>query len=136
MHGCVHSWMVHVLNQAWDCDLARLAMKLVGSHIPIEQAVWPWLKQQRLLQHATRCVYMLLNILVSDNEMAWECHKLELLYADQGKLVEAEQMYQRALLLATYVSFERSKIASPKCSANFAHILPSAAQFSNLFLAF
>jgi tetratricopeptide (TPR) repeat protein len=45
---------------------------------------------------------MLLNSLVtederSDNEMAWACHNLGFLYASQGKLAEAEQMYQRAL---------------------------------------
>ena len=40
---------------------------------------------------------MLLNSMVTDGDVAWECHSLGLLYADQGKLVEAEQMYQRAL---------------------------------------
>jgi len=29
IHGCVHSWMVNVLNQEWDSDLARLALKLL-----------------------------------------------------------------------------------------------------------
>jgi Tfp pilus assembly protein PilF len=29
--------------------------------------------------------------------MEWACHNLGGLYADQGKLVEAQQMYQRAL---------------------------------------
>jgi len=28
-----------------------------------------------------------------DDEMAWEYHNLGALYADQSKLVEAEQMY-------------------------------------------
>jgi tetratricopeptide (TPR) repeat protein len=45
---------------------------------------------------------MLLNSLViedeiSDNEMAWACHSLGILYTDQGKLAEAEQIYERAL---------------------------------------
>jgi hypothetical protein len=30
-------------------------------------------------------------------EDGWVCHNLGLLYADQGKLDEAEKMYQRAL---------------------------------------
>jgi Tfp pilus assembly protein PilF len=38
-----------------------------------------------------------LNGLVIDNSIEWAYHNLGLLYADQGKLVEAEQMYQRAL---------------------------------------
>jgi tetratricopeptide (TPR) repeat protein len=49
-------------------------MKFIGSHVPEKQSFRPWLTQRRLLQHA-----------------------LGLLYADQGKLVEAEQMFQRAL---------------------------------------
>jgi tetratricopeptide (TPR) repeat protein len=40
---------------------------------------------------------MVLNSLVPDDDVAWECHRLGILYADQGKLAEAEQMYQRAL---------------------------------------
>jgi tetratricopeptide (TPR) repeat protein len=40
---------------------------------------------------------MVLNSLVVDDELAEDCHNLGLLYADQGKLAEAEHMYQRAL---------------------------------------
>jgi len=40
---------------------------------------------------------MVLNSLVPDDDVTWECHRLGILYADQGKLVKAEQMYQRAL---------------------------------------
>jgi hypothetical protein len=35
--------------------------------------------------------------LIVDDWLADECHNLGLLYANQGKLVKAEQMYQRAL---------------------------------------
>jgi hypothetical protein len=97
IHGCVHSWTVHVLNQEWDHNLARLAVKFVGLHVSGEQASRPWLTQRRLLQHAARCSYIVLNGLVIDNSIEWAYHNLGLLYADQGKLVEAEQMYQRAL---------------------------------------
>jgi tetratricopeptide (TPR) repeat protein len=38
-----------------------------------------------------------LNGLVKDNGIEWAYHNLGDLYSDQGKLVEAEQMYQRAL---------------------------------------
>jgi len=57
----------------------------------------PWLIQQRLLQHATRCSYIFSNSLVTGDEMAPVCYNLGSVYIDQGKLVEAEQMYQRAL---------------------------------------
>ena len=58
IHGCVHSWTIHVLNQEWDYDLARIAVEFVGSHVPEQQAIQPWLTQRRLLQHAARCSYI------------------------------------------------------------------------------
>ncbi len=97
IHGCVHSWTVHVLNQEWNYDLARVAVKSVALHVPRKQAHRPWLTQRRLLQHAARCSHIILNGLVPDNGMAGTYFSLGYLYADQGKLVEAEQMYERAL---------------------------------------
>ena len=97
IHGCVHSWTIHILNQEWDYDLARLALKFVGSHVPGIEAVEWCLIQRRLLQHAARCSYVVLNDMVTDDGMEWAFHSLGDLYADQGKLDEAEKMYQRAL---------------------------------------
>ncbi|KAF8846559.1 kinesin light chain 1 [Acephala macrosclerotiorum] len=97
IHGCVHSWTIHALNQEWDSDLGRLAVKFVGAHVPGEEDVRPWLTHRRLLQHAARCSYMVVNGLVADDGMAWAYHNLGNLYADQGKLEAAEQMYERAL---------------------------------------
>jgi tetratricopeptide (TPR) repeat protein len=97
IHGCVHSWTIHVLNQEWDQDLARIAVEFIGLHIPEEQAIRPWLTQRRLLQHAARCSYIVLNGLFIDNGIEWAYYNLGLLYSSQGKLAEAEQMYQRAL---------------------------------------
>jgi tetratricopeptide (TPR) repeat protein len=97
IHGCVHSWTIHALNQEWDYDLARLAVKFVGAHVPREKDSKPWMMQRRLLQHAARCSYMFSNSLVVEGELADDCHNLGYLYAEHSKLVEAEQMYQRAL---------------------------------------
>lgn len=41
IHGCVHAWTRSVLNQIWDQDPARLAVKFVGSHVPGEETVRP-----------------------------------------------------------------------------------------------
>src|SRR6267378_13072 len=97
IHGCVHSWTVCVLNQEWDNDLAKLALKFVGSHVPGEECTKPWLTQRRLLQHAARCSHAVLTGMVSDDDMQLELHRLGLLYWKQDKLDEAERMYQRAL---------------------------------------
>ncbi|KAN0067835.1 TPR-like protein [Elaphomyces granulatus] len=98
IHGCVHSWTVYVLNQEWDYDLAKLALKFVGSHVPRDRSTNKrWLTQRRLLPHAARCSHAVLNSMVITDGMGWELHGLGLLYAAQGKLDEAEKMYQRAL---------------------------------------
>jgi tetratricopeptide (TPR) repeat protein len=97
IHGCVHSWTVHVLNQEWDYSLARVAMKSVALHVPGEQANRPWLTQRRLLQHAARCSHIVLNGLVPDDDMAGTYFSLGYLFNNQSKPVEAEQMYERAL---------------------------------------
>ena len=98
IHGCVHSWTVYVLNQEWDYDLAKLALKFVGCHVPEKESAnkW-WLTQRRLLPHAARCSHAVLNGMVIDDGMEWALYNLGLLYVDQGKLDEAEKMYQRAL---------------------------------------
>ena len=97
IHGCVHSWTVYVLNQEWNYDLARVAVKSIALHVPGEQANRPWLTQRRLLQHAARCSHIISNGLVLDDGMAGIYFSLGYLYANQRKLIEAEQMYQRAL---------------------------------------
>ncbi len=57
--------------------------------------------QQRLLPHANRYVQQLSRVNVTDinedKDSNITFHNLGLLYADQGKMVEAEKMYQRAL---------------------------------------
>jgi hypothetical protein len=97
IHGCVHSWSIHVLNQEWDYSLARVALNSVALHVPGKQADRPWLTQRRLLQHAAKCSYIVLNGLVPDNGMADSYFSLGYLFDDQSKFVEAKQMYQRAL---------------------------------------
>jgi tetratricopeptide (TPR) repeat protein len=88
--------MIHVLNQEWDYNLARLALKFVALHIPGESAKW-WVTQRRLLQHAARCSHIVLNGMVMDDGMEWALLQLGYLYQSQGKLDEVEKIYQRAL---------------------------------------
>jgi tetratricopeptide (TPR) repeat protein len=100
MHGCVHAWTMHVVNERWDDGLARLALTCVGLHVPSSTALQYWVTQQRLLRHADRYWSYLDGMRTGqDHEFSIidAVHSLGVLYADQGKLDKAEEMYERAL---------------------------------------
>jgi tetratricopeptide (TPR) repeat protein len=97
VHSCVHSWTVAVLNKEWDKDLATLAIACVAAKVPSTTEKDWWLIQRRLLQHATRQYLFVTDNRVSTDKLSWAFYNLGLLYADQGKLAEAEKMYVRAL---------------------------------------
>ncbi|KAI1316137.1 kinesin light chain [Xylariaceae sp. FL0255] len=94
MHACVHSWTIFVLNMDLDNCLARATINCVAARAPSQDEHQFWSLQNRLLSHATKCSDIRL---ASDEGIEWALHKLGLLYADQGKLAEAEAMYARAL---------------------------------------
>lgn len=97
MHGCVHSWTVHVVNQEWDSEMAGVALECVARHVPDENSRNPWVTQRRLMQHAARCWRFIVNGSVEHDRRDWALHYLGNLYADLGQLDKAEEMYQRAL---------------------------------------
>ena len=97
VHSCVHSWTTFVLNQEWDERLAQAALTCVASEIPMRDAKDSWMLQRRLLQHASRQERLILGGKVDLKGMEWALHMLGILYANQGKLAEAEAMYSRAL---------------------------------------
>ncbi|KAF6804850.1 NB-ARC and TPR domain protein [Colletotrichum musicola] len=97
VHGCVHAWMMHVLNTAVDEEMAWAAMNCVASHVPDEEQHEYWVVQRRLLQHADRCVEWVEDGVEPKEEEAWTYHCLGDLYSSQGRLKEAEAMYERAL---------------------------------------
>ena len=97
IHSCVHSWVIHALNAQWDPILARYAIDATARRIPDEDDSKPWVTQRRLLQHADRCVEHIKGELVIKSDIEWALHKFGILYAYQGKLAEAEEMYSRAL---------------------------------------
>ncbi|OAG06114.1 HET-domain-containing protein, partial [Paraphaeosphaeria sporulosa] len=97
VHSCVHSWIIYVLNSEWDDGLTRLALTCVASEVPSTDVDQWWLLQQRLLQHAARLEHCITDGNVGVGGTEWALHKLGLLYANQGKLAEAEAMYSRAL---------------------------------------
>ena len=94
IHSCVHNWTIHMLNQTWDVDLARLTIGCVASLVPSRDSSKFWQLQRRLLPHAIRCYATIRD---SYQDIPWAFHNLGRLYSDQGKMDEAETMYQRAL---------------------------------------
>ncbi|KAF4882659.1 Nephrocystin-3 [Colletotrichum fructicola] len=96
MHGCVHAWTIHVLNTERSQALAWTAIRCIASRVPNREQDQYWIVQRRLLQHADRCIKIFdKGVVLEDN--AWIFHKLGVLYSDQGRLKEAEGMYERAL---------------------------------------
>ena len=93
IHSCVHSWVIHALNTRWDSTLARYAIDATARRVPTKDDLKPWVTQRRLLQHADRCVKHVKGTLVVDTDIERALHTLGNLYMDQGKLVEAEEMY-------------------------------------------
>ncbi|KAJ6008736.1 hypothetical protein N7522_003752 [Penicillium canescens] len=96
VHGCVHSWMINMLNQVVDREMARTAIKCVAACVPKPDQREFWLIQRRLIAHADRCLRMLRDIDVGD-EAVGVLHSLGLLYADLGRHEEAGATYERAL---------------------------------------
>jgi len=100
IHPVVHDWCVESISRGKH-DLMMLALMVVGFAVPEPSEPEYWVMQQRLLPHANRCVQQLSGVNVADVDEDKDSnvafHNLGLLYADQGKMVEAEKMYQRAL---------------------------------------
>jgi tetratricopeptide (TPR) repeat protein len=100
MHSCVHAWTKHVVNERWDDALAGLALRCVGLHVPGNSRPEYWVIQQRLLGHANRCrefIGVVFEERDGEGSLTGAFHNLGALYADQGKLDKAEEMYERAL---------------------------------------
>ncbi|KAK3996395.1 kinesin light chain 1, partial [Cladorrhinum sp. PSN332] len=97
MHGCVHSWTVHVLNEVRDTDMAKLALRCIGSHVPSRLEHEYWIVQRRLMQHAGSCLKMVIGRMLMTEGDEWCLVKIGQLFADQDRLSDAEAIYQRAL---------------------------------------
>ncbi|KAF7515787.1 hypothetical protein PCG10_002914, partial [Penicillium crustosum] len=98
MHPVVQDWCVHVSGTDEDMislQLSEIALISVGYTVPTaEERDYDQL-QRRLLP---QCNYVAHRQYINKSIWLWGgFHGLGLLYSDQGKLKEAEKMYQRAL---------------------------------------
>ncbi|ENH98684.1 hypothetical protein COCC4DRAFT_54853 [Bipolaris maydis ATCC 48331] len=115
VHPVVHKWAHHSQGRHFATELSRLAVVAVGQTVPESETQDSFVLQRRLLPHAQACSSQIV-----EGETVWRgraegdndgdiygekeqktlldaVHLLGLLYARQGKLSEAEQMYKRAL---------------------------------------
>ena len=101
MHNCVYDWAVHVLNAEREISMARLALTCVGLAAPASDVPEYWAIERRLLPHVRKCLeYVEDEIdleLQDDQDTLGAINNLGELCSHQGKLAEAEAMYQRAL---------------------------------------
>jgi tetratricopeptide (TPR) repeat protein len=98
MHPVVQDWCVHIAstdNSVNSLQLTELALVCVGSSVPDASERDYTELERRLIPHANA---------VRDRQYSVDkfsilggFHRLGILYSDQGKLKEAEEMYQRAL---------------------------------------
>ncbi|CAN9217260.1 unnamed protein product [Alternaria alternata] len=114
-HPVVHQWAHYSQGKRFAAELSRLAVVAVGSGVPESSTRDYAALQRRLLLHAQACSRQ-----IAKSEAVWgrkaedgsnrdvdedqklktvlnAIHMLGILYADQGRLGEAEQMYERAL---------------------------------------
>jgi tetratricopeptide (TPR) repeat protein len=98
MHRCVYMWTVHVLNDSRDIMMAQVAMRCVAAHVPMKMERDYWVVQRRLLRHAGHCLAMQTtgDISIAEGD-EWVLQSFGSLYADQGRLDDAEAMFEWAL---------------------------------------
>jgi tetratricopeptide (TPR) repeat protein len=101
MHSCVHHWTKSVLGGKSDVELERTVLSCVVASIPCYKDPKRCAIQRRLLPHAIKCVEVVqYNVgLPSDHNQQYieDLVRLGWLLSDQGKLKEAEIIFQRAL---------------------------------------
>lgn len=99
IHSCLHSWTIHILNKGNDDRLAKVAIERVASCVPSEEGGQFWPLRRRLLPHAVKSCATIKDYPIQDHdELSWAFFYLAMLHEDQGKYVEAENIYLRALL--------------------------------------
>ena len=103
MHSVLHHWCFHTFEED-KTTMSWLALIIVASAVPSETVLHYSLIQRRLLPYCDHVYSMLQRYLreaFKNGEylpsLSGACHELGMLYSDQGKIKEAEDMYLWAL---------------------------------------
>jgi tetratricopeptide (TPR) repeat protein len=98
LHTCVHDWTLEHLNHKIDGTLSCLAFHCIASNVMRENEGEFWLTNRHLEQHVSRLEYRRIRESIDWEIVAVEdIFSLAYLNKNQGKMVEAEKMYLRAL---------------------------------------
>jgi tetratricopeptide (TPR) repeat protein len=104
MHAVLHEWCCHLAEGSERSVLSRLAASIVARMIPDESEPEYWKLRKRLLPHGSRVQRWMDDECLEQPDGAsgwvaqsWIYHFLGILFAHQGKPVEAEKLYLRAL---------------------------------------
>ncbi|XWW92746.1 hypothetical protein V2A60_000672 [Cordyceps javanica] len=96
VHGCVHEWMIHVLNPKQDNAMALTAMRCIASRVPAQGEDKLWIIRRRLFGHAERCMGYMSKMKVPDED-ALALDALGSLYMDQSPLEKLQTLCERSL---------------------------------------
>ncbi|KAJ5281307.1 hypothetical protein N7478_006679 [Penicillium angulare] len=100
MHPVVQDWCFHMASIDMDTNptqLSELALICVGYSVPMASERDYAELERRLLPHATALYTRKFSAAADNIAVLGGLHRLGSLYSDQGRLKEAEEMYQRAL---------------------------------------
>lgn len=97
IHGCVHAWIIYVLNEGTDSEMAQFAVRSVAALVPDEGESKSWILERRLLQHADRCLEMISDGLKIQDSEVWIYTDFGDLYRYLGHLDKSEAMYKQAI---------------------------------------
>ena len=103
VHPVVHKWCYHRIPKDENV-IYRLGLIILGSAIPQPSEPNFWVEERRLLSHCNQLFKHIEGFSEiscgqndEDNSVLASYHNIGILYSNQGKLQEAEVMYQRAL---------------------------------------
>ena len=115
VHPVVHQWAQHIQSEEQQIFFAGYAVKIIGYAVPSDSEQNYWVVQRRLLGHAEWCYQWVVKDRIKmsgqkehnsndGSEIDQNLHDilsalsgLGNLYRNQGKLNQAEKMYQHAL---------------------------------------
>ena len=98
LHACVHDWTLEYLNREPEQEKSKIAIHCVAASVIWKSEADYWVKNRRVLPHARRFQLVRLQPLIGGSQIEpADLSYLAALYEQNDKMVEAEEMYLRAL---------------------------------------